>query len=289
MLTTGSLVLKYIADRRKLKELGPRSARNASYVLWHFAESVGVDLPPDKISPRKVERWLMGRDVGPGSLRNEFSKVRTFCRWALIRGYMKKDPTLQLQCPKEPRRLPRALQQNDVDRVIEHAAHDSRLLFMTLLMVQEGLRCVEVARLQAGDVDRSRRTVRIVGKGGHQRELPLSDQTWSAYLSYSDDRTTTGPLIRSRRSPRQGLAADTVSELVSDLMRGVEAGGTAHALRHTMARDLVDRGVDIRAVRDALGHANIRTTDRYIGTTGAKALQTAMAGRVYGNHGPEQV
>lgn len=283
MTTLGDLTGKYILERTKLGAFTATTAKNTRYVLWHFVDFVGADTSPDKLTPRKVEKWMMSRTLAPGSLRNEMSKVRCFCRWMVMCNYARRDPTVRLASPKEPRRLPRSLPTPQTDRVVQHAAADPRLYLVTLLMLQEGLRCVEVSRLQAGDVDHGRRTIRIVGKGGHQRELPLSEQTWSALATYTANHPSTGPLIRSLTALHKGIKPNTVSLMVGHLMHEVEAGGSAHALRHTMARDLIDRGGDIRAVRDALGHTNISTTDRYIGATDPKVLRSVMAGRTYGS------
>jgi excisionase family DNA binding protein len=157
-------------------------------------------------------------------------------------------------------------------------------------MLQEGLRCIEVAQLDLHSVDLADRTVFIDnGKGGHQRLLPLSDETYAAILRYLGEvggRTRSGPLVRSALNERQGISAQTVSQLVTGyirdagLKRDVRDGISAHACRHTMATDMLLGGAHLRDVQAALGHASIATTERYLPTV-VHGLRDAIGGRSY--------
>lgn len=283
MARTGGLVIRYVDERRKLGQFAKTTARETLIVLWRFAEFVGLERPPTAITARKVEQWMMTRDVAPGTLRSEFSKVRTFCRWLLTHEYLRRDPFLNLSRPKTPRYVPRGLGGDDIDFLVAAArAEDRRMYVVLCLMVQEGLRCVEVASLQMGDVDLDRRSVLVTGKGAHERELPLSEQSIEAIRLYAGHRLHAGPLVCSARNVHAGVSASYLSTLVARFIRDHHVEGTAHRLRHSMARDMLERGADLRAVRDALGHANVATTDRYLGRTKPAALRMAMQGRTYG-------
>ncbi len=158
---------------------------------------------------------------------------------------------------------------------------------MCLLEVQEGLRAGEVSRLQIGDIDFIGRTARVVGKGGHERLLPISEETWAAVSAYLDEHpATSGPLLRSYRQPWRPLAPDTISGMVSEWMRvaGIKRrardGISGHALRHTMATDALRNGAHLRDVQHALGHAHLATTEAYLPLV-VNDLRAAMGGRRY--------
>jgi integrase/recombinase XerC len=285
MARLGGLVLRYVDERRKLGQFAQTTAKENRIVLWRFAEYIGVDQRPTKITARKIERWLLDHPRGPGTLRNEYSKIRVFCRWLLIRGHMRVDPFLQLTAPKIPRQVPRGLPDDDLNYLVATAvATDRRMAVILLLMAQEGLRCVEVCNLEMGDIDFDRRVVIVTGKGSHERELPLSDQTMKAVRLYVGEQMRAGPLVRSKTTPHVGVRPNYLSTLVGNFMREHNVKGTAHRIRHSMARDMLENGADIREVRDALGHSNISTTDIYIGRTKPSALRSAMQGRQYGYH-----
>jgi integrase/recombinase XerD len=221
-------------------------------------------------------------DLAPGTVRNRISIVRTFFEWCIDRGYARTNPLAGMRSPKEPRRLPRGLSPDEVSAVLRECP-DERTTLIVLLECQEMLRAKEVAGLQFGDIDRAGHELRVVGKGGHERVIPASDETWEAlnrYLTAWPARS--GPLIRSKLSPHQGVQARYIVQLVADVMRAAGVGETGHALRHTGATDMLRNGADIVEVRDALGHASIATTQRYLGVTRASELRKAMGGRRYG-------
>jgi site-specific recombinase XerD len=142
----------------------------------------------------------------------------------------------------------------------------------------------EVATLQLADLDFIDHTARVVGKGGHERLLPLSEETWTVLERYLDEQPlTAGPLIRSYRT-HGGLRADTISGLVGEWMSAAgikhrpRDGISAHALRHSAATDMLRSGAHLRDVQAALGHASLSTTQRYLPTV-VNDLRTAMGGR----------
>ncbi len=127
----------------------------------------------------------------------------------------------------------------------------------------------------------------VRGKGGHERVLPVSDETWDALLQYLDDHPAgAGPLIRSYRQHWAGLRADTVSGMVSvwmadaGLKRRARDGISGHALRHSAAGHMLKGGAHLRDVQAALGHASLQTTQRYLPTV-VNDLREAMGGRKY--------
>lgn len=121
------------------------------------------------------------------------------------------------------------------------------------------------------------------GKGGEQRLLPITDQTWSAFVAYVGRARTAGPVIRSVYRPSEGLSAQYVSVLVSEAMAQAGVAGTGHALRHSMAAHVLRGGRgDIRDVQVALGHANLSTTAVYMPHSDVERLRHVIGGRWYG-------
>ena len=285
----GSLVLQYVRERRQLGQFADTTASEVRMTLWRFATFIGPDQPASRITTRRIERWLLDQKVAPSSLRARYSRLHMFVRWLVSRGYLRHDPMDRIPPPRQPRYVPRGLPAGEIDRLVDSIS-DPRTLLIVLLMVREGLRCVEVANLQVGDVDRDNRVMIVNGKGGHQRRLPISDQTWEALEAYARvTRVTAGPLIRSTSNPHLGVNAKSISRLIGRVMRAAGVNGSAHSLRHSFARGMVDRGADIRAVKDALGHRSLSTTSVYIGSTPPDLLRAAMTAPAYGRRPPRPV
>lgn len=280
METLGVLALAYVDERKRRKELLPGSVITTRHALSTFVRSAGWDLQVRRLRPSHVQKWLERGDHSPATLRNQLSIVRSFCRWLVKKGLVKADPTIDITTPRQPRYLPRGLQLPKVSAAFAEAP-DARAAFILSLMVQEGLRCCEVAELQFGDVDTAERLLLIRGKGGHERCLPITEETWRTMQAYlAEYPAQAGPLVRSYSRPGRGIGARHISFLVSEWLHGAGVEATAHALRHTAATDMLRAGAHVRDVQQALGHQSLATTQRYLPWV-VGDLREAMNGRRY--------
>lgn len=280
-------VEQYLDGRVRRHEITARTARTHRTALRGFVEACG-DKTVDKITVRDVRRWLgTGEHWSAGTRRARFSVVRAWCQHLVLEGELRTDPFRNMKAPRVPRRSPRALHRDQIVAVLE-ACPDLRAQLIVMLMVQQGLRRKEVARLQIGMIDFRNRTMLVVGKGDHERMLPITDETYETLIRYlAQFPSTTGPLVRSYQYPTHGLGPDRIYSIVVEAMReaGVKLasldGVTPHALRHTAATDMLRHGAHVRDVQAALGHQHLSTTEIYlphlVGT-----LDGAMNGRRYG-------
>jgi integrase/recombinase XerD len=268
----------------------PKTVRS---ILLRFAESIGPDLPVNLLTRRKLEKWVDNLTLAPTTTKTTISTVRAFCQWLATEDHLRADPSRSIQLPRLPRSIPRGIDHTAVARLYE-SAPDTRGQLIVSLMVQEGLRCKEVAGLELGDIDRADKILFIrCGKGGHQRVLPISAETWTLIFRYlAEHPASHGPLIRgyshegSHISTHAPVAPGTISKYVSRWMgdAGLKSfpkdGMSAHALRHTAATDMLRAGAHLRDVQAALGHASLATTQRYLPWV-VGDLRSAMGGRSY--------
>lgn len=286
--TLSELVLRYVTYRHRAGELNERSAAQVRSRLVDFAS--GCPDEAARVGRRHVEAWLARPGLTPAYRRTRLSALRGFCRWCVIHGYMRRDPTAGARAPKVPEGVPKRLRPAEAQALVATAAMDPRTHLIVLLMLQECLRRSEVAALDVEDIDFAERTLAVRGKGGggrHTAVLPISSETWRAMTAYlATEGQRYGPLIRNRvrRDPR--MAASTISALVHDAMvdAGVKRPGdtsrTPHSCRHTGAHDMLARTHDVRAVQQALRHQSVRSTEVYLrGQVGE--LGKIMGGRRY--------
>ena len=253
-------VERYVADRRAAGEIGARTARQ---LAWRLSALVACcdGLAVDGLDDAHLRAWQhsTGGDA-PASRRAYLSTVRVFVTWCADEGLIAADPTRRLGRVREPRRDPRALSTSQLAR-LRLVLPDERARLVVALMAVQGLRCVEVARLDASDLDAGRRTITVRGKADNVRTIPLADEVADQLERWLAGRHA-GPVV--------DLAAATLSGVVAAWMAaaGLKSrpydGRSAHALRHTAASDLYDRTRDVKAVQRFLGHANVATTDRYL-------------------------
>lgn len=263
------LARAYIGGRYRRGEIGEATRDAITYTLSTVVKIHGMR-PVSQLGPKIIDRWLETiSDRAPSTRRNMLSRVRHFCRWLIAEGHLRRDPTAHVPSIRQPRRVPVTLNAEQV-MAIRTAAIDSRARAVLALMLDVGCRCVEVANLTVEDYDPDQRIVRLRGKGGHERDVPVSRDTAKILNAYLDETGVVGgPLIRSHNDPTSGLKADTVSKYVRGWLTdlGVKQrafdGRSAHGLRRTAGSDVMDACGDVRIVQAILGHSRIETTARY--------------------------
>jgi integrase/recombinase XerD len=208
------------------------------------------------------------------SVSRALSAVRSFHRFLLREGGSERDPTVGVVRPKLPRGLPHPLGVDEVRRVLEAADPASpagiRDRAVLELLYGAGLRVSELTGLDVDDVDLEGGAVRVVGKGGKEREVPVgryARDAVNAYLTrvrpgFASARTR-GALFLNARGGR--LTRQSCSRLLAGYARraGLDRRVSPHDLRHSFATHLLEGGADVRVVQELLGHASVATTQIY--------------------------
>lgn len=214
------------------------------------------------------------------SRARRLSAIRQFFKFLAAEGVLTGDPAAGLSGPKRERPLPRTLSVADVDKLIEIARRrpqglEGRALFRALrfyclleVLYATGMRVSELVGLPRSVLRGDPRLLTIKGKGGRERLLPLNPAAQSAlgaYLAVAGRFDNSPWLFASKAAEghvtRQGFALE-LKEVAEDA--GLcPARVSPHVLRHAFASHLLDRGADLRAVQQLLGHADISTTEIY--------------------------
>lgn len=241
-----------------------------------------LESPLVEASEADVRRWwrsLARRQVSDSTRATYLSHVRAYAAWLTTNDHRADDPTRRIKTPKQPRRLPRDV---DPDQVLQIAAGldaGSPSWWAIQIMIWTGARCAEVAGIQLpGDlIARKDGTVlRLTGKGGHERVVPVPDHLLDPLQDH------TGGWLLASRDPAEHLTPEWVGQLVAETLRAGGLDATAHQLRHTNATSLLAATGDVMAVKEHLGHASLTSTQIYARSTGgkvAKAMPSLYKGR----------
>jgi len=208
------------------------------------------------------------------SVARALSSVRSFHRFLLREGGSDQDPSAAAVQPKLPRSLPHPLPVDDVSRLLE-ATDTSSLVGLRDRAILEvlygaGLRISELVGLDVDDVDLEEGFVRVLGKGGKEREVPLGAfgrDAVTAYLTRArpafSSKASRSALFLNQRGGR--LTRQSCTRLLAASVRaaGIERRVTLHTLRHSFATHLLEGGADVRVVQELLGHASVATTQIY--------------------------
>ena len=235
----------------------------------------------DEVGIFELRGWLAAqRTLGLSSatIARRATAVRSFFAWAYATELIEDDPASALVIPKVSKKLPHVLAQsqaNDaMERVRLRADDDNpvhiRDVAILELLYATGIRVGELVGLDIKDIDDSRRTIRVVGKGAKERVVPFGQQaerTLNRYLDQGRPQLFASDsgvaLFLGARGKRidQRVVRSMVHEVLQSLSGSPDLG--PHGLRHSAATHLLEGGADIRAVQEILGHASLATTQLY--------------------------
>jgi integrase/recombinase XerC len=231
------------------------------------------------VKPRALRGFALElgrRGLDPASQARTLSTARAFFRWLFETGRLPSNPAEGLRNPKLPRRLPAFLTEGESSALLDlPPALDfpsARLVALLELLYASGLRVAELVGLDLGDVFMDERTLRVLGKGSKERLVPFHDTAARALEDYLRFRReflgmkslpASPALFLNQRGGR--LTATSVRNLLAKALEHValRARISPHALRHSFATHLLNRGLDLRAIQELLGHASLSTTQRY--------------------------
>ena len=252
----------YLADVTRLAE-------------WASAQ----DLAPEDLDHKRLRLFagvLSERGASKATVARKLASVRSFYRHLVDRGEMAASPADLVASPKRDQHLPRVLKEEEVAALLDSIPASTplelrdRAIFE--LVYATGLRAEELTTLDTGDADFDAEELRVHGKGGKERIVPIGEQAWRALDAYLQRGR---PLLA-----REGDGADRAIFLsksgrrlgTPDLRRrlrmwmrraGTPPGATPHTLRHSFATHLLEGGADLRTIQELLGHATISTTQTY--------------------------
>lgn len=229
---------------------------------------------PEELGQAEVRVWvehLIGRGTSPSRLRQHLSALVFLYRKTLG----KPEAVSFFAWPKDAERLPVVLSLEEVARLLEAVLGENyRMLFRT--MFASGLRIQEACRLRVEDLDGDRGVIRVMGKGGRERQAALPPLLLESLRNYWRDVRPLPPWLFTGRFGNP-LDPDQARKVFKAAVRttGLTRRATPHSLRHTYATLQMEQGTDLRVIQCLLGHATIRSTERYLHV--ATHLLTATA------------
>lgn len=256
-----------------------------SFMTEHFGGMQGIG-PLSNISTRDMRSWMASeRTSGTGarSLARKLSAVKSFYRWLAEREGFDATAVLSTRAPKFQAKLPRPLSVDAAKDVIDLVDVQSNTPWVNArdqavvtLLYGCGLRISEALSLTGADMPIGD-TLRIIGKGGKERIVPVIAPAREAVSTYMRcapfDFPSDAPLFRGARggalNPRQ------VQKVVANvrMQLGLPSSVTPHAMRHSFATHLLNAGGDLRAIQELLGHASLSTTQAYTAVDSARLME----------------
>jgi integrase/recombinase XerD len=244
--------------------------------LAQFAASKGVR-SPDQVTRAHLRDFVfLLKDLGlsPATIRRSVSAIRTYFSFVVGEGRLADDPSDRLESPQRWRTLPDTLSVREVEAMLRAPAVEEPLAWRDRALLElaygAGLRVSELCGLELGSLLLEEGLVRVLGKGGKERLVPIGRGTIGAvsvYLSVlrptlDRGRARARVLLNARGEPLSRVGAWGVVKRCAE-RAGIEKRVTPHTLRHSFATHLLEGGADLRALQEMLGHADLSTTQIY--------------------------
>ena len=272
---------RYLTQERSLSEHTTRAYLGDLSSFFDNLELQKID-DVSSITIAHIRSWLATQQVKGGArttLSRRAVSIRLFTKWAAKKGYLPKDVGATLATPKGHRTLPEVLSISDATTAMDSLATrvaeeetplSKRDCAILEVLYASGARVSELCGLDLDDIDYSRNTIRVLGKGNKERTIPLGNPAMKALNDWIKNAraeilstATDKAVFLGARGKRidQRTVRTIVYEALSAL-EGVERMGP-HALRHSAATHLLEGGADLRTVQEILGHASLATTQIY--------------------------
>ena len=219
-----------------------------------------------------VRAWvvhMMQEGRSPRTIHRKVSAFRTFNRYARRMSFTDRDPSNGVSLPKLEKRVREVVPERNMEALLDSSIFpDSwaglRDRLMMTLLYETGMRQDELIKLKHADVQVSRRTVKVSGKGGKERLIPVSEALLDLAEEYMRNRPGVSEFLIVTDSGRE-LYPAFVSRRVSDYITETSSLSkcSPHVIRHSFATHLLNRGADINAVKELLGHSSLNATQHY--------------------------
>ncbi|WP_300798893.1 tyrosine-type recombinase/integrase [uncultured Alistipes sp.] len=284
--------IRYLEAERRYSPLTVRNYRRdiAGFLRWLGYED------PDRadvkeITTEQVRDWILYRTdtaaIGAASMNREVSSLRSFFRWLLRTGAVEHDIMRPIRSLKSPQRLPAFVSESRMGGIVRECGTESeefvteRDTLIILLFYTCGLRLAELVGIDRDDFSADHTSLRIRGKGGKQRQVPVLEFVREKILHYlrlierqnicNSSEKALFLTLKGTRVSRSSVYRTVRRELRD---AGVQGKKSPHVLRHTFATHLMNGGADMREIQELMGHSSLKATQVYTHNSIARLRET---------------
>lgn len=272
-----SSFINYIQyEKRYSKHTIEAYSRDISYFETFVRDIYALD-KPQEVEFFHLRSWvisLMEEGLSPRSVHRKIASIKSFFKYLLREGKLESNPASKLIAPKIGKRLPEYAEEHQMEHLLENIVFPDGYIgkrdkTIIELFYATGIRKAELIGLKIGDIDFVGKTIKVLGKRNKQRIIPISNETSSLLAEYLLERNhnfdTSLPslfLTKGGKELYPKLVYNIVKKYLGTVTTTDKKG--PHTLRHTFATHLSNRGADLNAIKELLGHSNLSATQIYV-------------------------
>lgn len=247
---------------KKMDGLSPRTLKNYNYNLLIFASYIRK--PLSTVTAMDLRMYLAQRckNMKPGSVNAQIYILKSFFGWLYIEEYIPKNPTLKLKSTKEPKRLRKPLNDEEVE-LLRQACKTEREKAILEFLVSSGTRLSEIVGIDKSDINWHELSLNVIGKGNKERKVYFSVKAKILLKKYLDSRNDNcSALFVTSRRPHGRLGNRSIERDISKIAAraGFDKSVYPHLFRHSYASHNINAGMPLHILQKLMGHESADTT-----------------------------
>lgn len=271
--------LEYIVAEKGYSPRTVETYRSALLDFSTFCTELDSQLSWDNIDTDIIRQWIATRaeqGLDMRTMKKKLSAIRSFYRYMVRMGHVKKNPGHMVANPKVAKRLPQFLKQSEADKIFDQLEFNEdfegqRDRLILLIFYSTGIRLSELVGLNTENISLSASELKVLGKRNKERLIPIESElahNISEYLALKHQEMGESPWMFVDRKGRQITPAgvySTVRKYMTTLSNADRI--SPHVFRHSFATHILNEGGNIQAIKELLGHADLATTEVYTHVT----------------------
>jgi len=281
--------LDYLIKEKGFSSFTIKSYENDLNTFFDYCAELDTDLGPhlNKVIPLTIRGYLSfemekiyrskagSKSLSEKTIARRLASIKALFKYLYNFEKIKDNPTIYIKTPKSSKLLPSFVKENDISILMEEplnnliTSKDDAYRDIAILetLYATGLRLSELLSLNICDVDKNTEMVKVMGKGGKERIVPIGRIALNSINKYLENTGRSlrtdfdDPLFTNKKGNR--LPKRTLQRRVKRYLLTTMGGGSVHTLRHTFATHLIDRGADMLTVKELLGHSSLSSTQHY--------------------------
>ena len=234
-----------------------------------------------EVNHRTIRNWivlLVDNKISPRSINRKITTLKTYYKYLLREGIVENNPLNKIIPPKTKKRLPEFVEEKQMDTLLDNIvfADDFEGIRNKLIIEMfycTGIRRAELVSLHINNVDLSNKTIKVLGKRNKERIIPFNEELKKILIQYINIRKEITNIVQSEylfiTNKGQQIYPKLVYTIVNMYLSMVTTSEktSPHVLRHTFATHMLNRGADLNAIKELLGHSNLAATEIYTHNT----------------------
>lgn len=265
-----SQYLEYIEVERGLSKNTIDAYRRDLYSLFDFLQNLEISEINEikRIHLNMYIKNLHDKNYTPFTIARQIASIKGFFKWACVSEILQNNPSLSIEQPKLPKRLPKVLSISEIMTLLNEKMSILEKAVFELLYAS-GLRVSELSNMTIGSIDLPAKYVKVLGKGSKERIVPVGNAACIAIKKYLEEREYIIKKynINSKyffiKEDGKKMTRQDVYRFINSIGKTIDKDISPHTIRHTFATHLLENGADLRIVQELLGHSDVSTTQLY--------------------------